>query len=223
MADEVDPEAPARGEVISVNLAQMRKVPLGDLMHDTGIWKHPVRNRVAVKELGLEGDQQGDKDNHGGPRKAVYVYAEEDSLWWEGELGKQIVPGNFGENLTLRGVKVTGALIGERWRIGSAEFQVVQPRTPCWKLGLRMENPKIPNRFSEANRPGAYLSVTKEGELGVGDAVEILERPAHPVTIGLMAYLNYTDHRLASLLKDMLNHDLTAEEWKEFLQAKLAS
>ena len=211
------------GVVISVNLAEMRKVPMGDLLYDTGIWKLPAKGRVEVKELGLMGDRQGDLNVHGGPLKAVYAYAEEDNRWWEGQLGKPVAPGSFGENLTLRGVAVTGALIGERWRIGSAEFQVTQPRQPCWKLGLRMEDRKLPNRFSEANRPGAYLSVVKEGDLAAGDTVEILERPAHPVTIGLMGFLIYNDHRLASLVQENLEGNLTPEEWKEFLRAKLAS
>lgn len=120
MTEPQGPPAPDSGEVISVNLAEMRKVPLGDLMYDTGIWKLPVEGKVGVKELGLVGDQQGDLNVHGGLMKAVYVYAEEDNLWWEGELGRKVGPGSFGENLTLRGVKVTGALIGERWRIGTA-------------------------------------------------------------------------------------------------------
>lgn len=211
------------GEVVSVNLADMRKVPMGDLLYDTGIWKLPVRGAVAVKDLGLDGDRQGDLNVHGGLRKAVYVYAEEDNRWWEAELERKIAPGSFGENLTVRGVKVTGALIGERWRIGSAEFEVAQPRQPCWKLGLRMDDPKMPHRFNVANRPGAYLSVVKKGELAAGDGVEVLQRPPHPVTIGLMAFLVYNDHRLASLVHEKLEHDLTPDEWKQFLSAKLAS
>lgn len=155
--------------------------------------------------------------------KAVYAYAEEDYLWWEGELGRRIAPGSFGENLTLRGVAVTKALIGERWRIGAAEFEVTQPRQPCWKLGLKMEDRTFPNRFSEASRPGAYLSVIKEGALESGDIVEIIDRPAHPVTIGLFAYLSYTDHRTAALLLEMLDQDLTREECREILQARLRS
>jgi MOSC domain-containing protein YiiM len=223
MTEEQEPPSPESGEVVSVNLAEMRKVPLGDLLYDTGIWKLPVEGKVGVKELGLVGDRQGDLNVHGGPMKAVYAYAEEDNLWWEGELGRKVGPGSFGENLTLRGVKVTGALIGERWRIGTAEFEVVQPRQPCWKLGLRMEDRKVPHRFSEANRPGAYLSVVTEGELQKGDKVLIVSRPSHPITIGLLAYLIYTDHRLASLLMEMMQHDLSAEEWRQFLSTKLAS
>jgi MOSC domain-containing protein YiiM len=212
-----------RGVVVSVNLARMRKVPMGDLLYDTGIWKLPVEHRVTARELGLDGDKQGDLNVHGGPLKAVYAYAEEDNRWWEQQLGRRVEPGSFGENLTLRGVAVTGALIGERWRIGTAELQVTQPRQPCWKLGLRMEDQKLPHRFSEASRPGAYLSVVKEGELAKGDTVEVVERPAHPVTIGLLAYLLYTDHRLASLVVEKFDEDLTSDEWRDFLKAKLAS
>lgn len=212
-----------RGVVVSVNLARMRKVPMGDLLYDTGIWKLPVEHRVAARELGLDGDKQGDLNVHGGLLKAVYAYADEDIRWWEQQLGRKIEPGSFGENLTLKGVAVTGALIGERWRIGTAELQVTQPRQPCWKLGLRMEDQKLPHRFSEANRPGAYLSVVREGELAKGDTVEVVERPTHPVTIGLLAYLLYTDHRLASLVVEKFDEDLTSDEWRDFLKAKLAS
>jgi MOSC domain-containing protein YiiM len=218
-----EPSDSSGGVVVSVNLARMRQVPMGDLLYDTGIWKFPVGHRVAALELGLEGDKQGDLNVHGGPLKAVYAYAEEDIRWWEQKLGRRIEPGSFGENLTLTGVPVTGALIGERWRIGTAELQVTQPRQPCWKLGLRMEDPKLPHRFSEANRPGAYLSVVKEGDLAKGDVVEVVDRPAHPVTIGLLAYLIYTDHRLASLVVEKFDEDLTSEQWREFLKAKLAS
>jgi MOSC domain-containing protein YiiM len=114
-------------------------------------------------------------------------------------------------------------LIGERWRIGDAEFEVTQPREPCWKLGVKMEDRTFPNRFSEGNRPGAYLSIVKEGYLEKCDIVEIIDRPAHPVTIGLLAYLMYTDHRTAALLTEMFGQDLTREEWREFLQPRLRS
>ena len=223
MAEKEKQPAPSRGVLVSVNLAQLRQVPMGDLLYDTGIWKLPVDRRVPATDMGLDGDMQGDLSSHGGPTKAVYAYAEEDYLWWEAQLGRTLPPGTFGENLTLRGIPVTGAHIGERWLIGSAEFEVTQPRQPCWKLGLKMEDQKFPNRFSEANRPGAYLSILKEGEVGSGDAVEVLHRPAHPVTIGLLAYLIYTDHRLAALLMEMFDQDLTSDQWREFLKAKLAS
>lgn len=223
MAEKEKLPAPDPGVLVSINLAQIRQVPLGDLLYDTGIWKLPVDRRVLAKKIGLDGDIQGDLDSHGGPMKAVYAYAEEDYLWWGAQLGRTLPPGTFGENLTLRGVAVTGALIGERWRIGSAEFEVTQPRQPCWKLGTKMEDQKFPNRFSEANRPGAYLSIVKEGDLGSGDSVEVIDRPAHPVTIGLLAYLIYTDHRLAALLMEKFEQDLTSDEWRELLKAKLAS
>ncbi len=101
--------------------------------------------------------------------------------------------------------------------------EVTQPRQPCWKLGVRLEDPKMPHRFSEANRPGAYLAVVKAGDLGTGDAVEVVDRPAHPVTIGLLAYLIYTDHRLASLVVEMFEKNLSSAEWRDFLRVKLAS
>jgi MOSC domain-containing protein YiiM len=136
----------------------------------------------------VAGDDQADRRVHGGPDKAVYAYASEDTAWWAGQLGRDdLGPGAFGENLTLEGVDVTRARIGERWRIGTVELEVCQPRLPCAKLGLRFRDPLMVRRFSEAARPGAYLRILAAGELGAGDAVELLLRPDHDVTIELVS------------------------------------
>lgn len=150
----------------------------------TAIWKGPVVGRVAVRGVNLVGDEQADRESHGGPDKAVYAYAVEDYGWWSEELGDDIGPGTFGENLTLAGVDVTGAIVGERWDIGSSVFEVCQPRTPCGKLGVRMGDPRFPRRFAAAGRPGAYLRIHAEGDVGPGDEVRITHRPAHGLTVG---------------------------------------
>src|SRR5688500_7681843 len=118
-------------EVISVNVAQERFLERRGRPQRTGLWKLPVEGPVAIGELGLDGDFQGDHRVHGGRDKAVYAYAEEDIAWWEAQLGRSLGPGFFGENLTLRGVDVNGARPGERWKVGAALLEVTEPRGPC--------------------------------------------------------------------------------------------
>jgi MOSC domain-containing protein YiiM len=172
------------GAVISVNVG--RPAQIGTRRGRpvfSGIAKQPVEGRIAVRGVNLDGDDQADRRVHGGPDKAVYAYATEDTAWWEGELDRPLGPAAFGENLTVGGVDVSGAAIGEIWRIGTTELQVCQPRLPCYKLGLKFGDPQMLKRFALAARPGAYLRIVREGELGAGDPVEIVERPAHGVTI----------------------------------------
>ncbi len=209
---------PGGARVASVNLADVREIPLRGKLHKTGIWKVPVDRPVRASGTSLEGDVQGDRKFHGGERKAVYSYSEEDYAWWEQELARKLAPGTFGENLTLGGISVNDALIGERWRIGSALFEVTQPRQPCWKLGVKMEDRHFPRRFSEANRAGAYLRIVEEGQVRPGDRLEVVHRPDHPITISLLAAAIYTDPELAALLFQLAEHSLTPEEWSRVLQ-----
>jgi MOSC domain-containing protein YiiM len=153
----------------------------------SAIGKAPVEGRVRVEGVNLAGDEQADRRVHGGPDKAVYAYGREDALWWAARLSRELPPGMFGENLTLEGVDVSGAVVGERWRIGSVELEVSQPRLPCFKLGKRFEDPQMVRLFGESNRPGAYLRIVTEGELGAGDEVELLARPEHGVTVALVS------------------------------------
>ena len=176
------------GHVLSVNAGRAAQLSVRrgrPVM--SGIVKGPVDGPVAVGPLGLDGDAQADLRVHGGPDKAVYAYAIEDIRWWESELGRTLPPGMFGENLTVAGLDVTGAVIGERWLVGSAELEVCQPRLPCFKLGLRFDDPLMVERFAHALRPGAYLRVIEAGELAAGDEVEIADRPVHGVDIALVA------------------------------------
>ena len=152
----------------------------------SAIFKEPVAGRVAAGPEGLDGDEQADLRVHGGPDKAVYAYAEEDTAWWEAELGRPLGPGAFGENLTVAGLDVTGAVIGERWRVGTTELEVCQPRQPCSKLGIRFGDPRMVKRFAQASRPGAYLRVIVPGELGARDPVEVVSRPPHDICVGLV-------------------------------------
>jgi MOSC domain-containing protein YiiM len=179
--------------LLSVNVAEMREVPRRGRMVRTGIWKFPVDGPVAVRGVNVEGDDQGDRSVHGGPHKAVYAYAREDLDWWEGELHRSFPNGAFGENLTVKGVDVTGASIGERWRVGSVLLEVSEPRFPCWKLGVRFEDPKMLKRFAAARRPGAYLRIVEEGSLAAGDVVDVVDRPDHGLTIAGFAHAYLED------------------------------
>ena len=153
----------------------------------TAIWKSPVAGRVPLRGVNLEGDDQADRTVHGGPDKAIYAYGAEDTDWWEAELGRSLGPGAFGENLTVRGLPVSEAVIGERWTVGSTLLEVAQPRFPCFKLGLRMGDPRFLKRFAAAGRPGAYLRVIREGDIGAGDTIEVVERPEHGVTSAVVS------------------------------------
>jgi len=170
------------GWVESLNVGVPRPVEVNGDTVWTAIWKQPVEGRVPLRGVNLRGDDQADRSVHGGPDKAVYAYAAEDTEWWEAELGRSLGPGAFGENLTVHGLPVSGAVIGERWAVGSALLEVAQPRLPCFKLGLRMDDPKFLKRFAAAARPGAYLRVIREGDIGAGDAIGVVSRPQHGVT-----------------------------------------
>jgi MOSC domain-containing protein YiiM len=157
----------------------------------TAIDKRPVAGAVTVGELGLAGDRQCDTRNHGGPDKALYVYASEDAAWWAEELGRDIPPGLFGENLTTSGLDVTGALIGEHWRIGHRSsgvlVEVRMPRTPCANLSARMGLPRFHRRFAEVGCPGAYLKVLTAGSVAADAPIAVEHRPGHGITVGDVA------------------------------------
>jgi MOSC domain-containing protein YiiM len=149
----------------------------------SAIGKAPVDGRVRVEGVNLAGDDQADRRVHGGPDKAVYAYAWEDTLWWSARLARELPFGMFGENLTVEGVDASHAVVGERWRIGTVELEVCQPRLPCAKLGHRFGDQLMVRRFAEAARPGAYLRIITEGELGAGDTIAVTDLPDHAVTI----------------------------------------
>ena len=176
-----------RSIVETVNVGVPRPVEVDGQTVWTAIWKDPVEGRVPLRGVNLRGDDQADRSVHGGPDKAVYAYGAEDTEWWEAELGRPLGPGAFGENLTVRGLAVSEAVIGERWVVGSTLLEVAQPRLPCFKLGLRMGDPRFLKRFAVAGRPGAYLRVIREGDIGAGDPIDVVSRPDHGVTSALVS------------------------------------
>jgi MOSC domain-containing protein YiiM len=182
--------------VLSVNVGPVAPFRAGRATR-SAIVKSPVTGRVAVRGVNLEGDDQSDRRVHGGPDQAVYAYARESYDWWEAELGRALDNGLFGENLTLRDIAVNEAVIGERWAIGSAVLEVTAPRIPCLKLATRMGDPRFVKRFAAARRPGAYLRIVQEGDLAAGDAVAVVARPDHGVTVAVVNEALLFDHALA--------------------------
>lgn len=199
--------------LVSVNVGRPRPLQVGAKRSNSAIFKEPVEGRVAVRGVNVDGDDQANRTVHGGPDKAVYAYSHEDYLWWSERLGRDIGPGTFGDNLTVSGLDVSGALVGERWRIGTVTLEVAQPRIPCWKLGGRMGDPVFPRKFSQANRPGTYLRIVAEGELGAGDRIEVLERPDHEVSVGLVALVYYAAPERAA---EILEAPSLPESWREW-------
>jgi MOSC domain-containing protein YiiM len=185
-----------RGRLISVNVGTPKLIDTGRRVVETAIWKDPVEGRVRVRGINIDGDLQADLTVHGGPDKAIYAYAIEETRWWEEELGKDLDVGAWGENLTTEGIDVSGAVLGERWRVGTTLLEVVQPRLPCFKLALKMNDPTILKRFARASRPGAYLKIVEEGEIGAGDEIVVSGRPAHGVDVRLVADAFLVDHSL---------------------------
>lgn len=173
---------PGRVEAVCVSGTDLPAV-VGRKPVRTGIDKHPVPGRVAVHELGLDGDVQVNRRHHGGEGQAVYAYAQEDADWWTAELGRELPPGRFGENLRTSGVDLVGAVLGEQWRIGTARFEVTAWRTPCANFARFWDVPDLVKRFAARGATGAYLRVLETGDLGAGDAVEILSRPDHGITV----------------------------------------
>jgi MOSC domain-containing protein YiiM len=166
----------------------------------SGIDKRPVPGRVAVHPLGLDGDVQVNRRYHGGEGQAVYAYAQEDADWWSGELDRELPPGRFGENLRTTGLDVTGALLGERWRVGTALLEVTDCRIPCANFERFWGVPRLVKRFTAHGASGAYLRVLETGEIGAGDRVEVVHRPDHGVTVGTV-FRAYTTqkHRLPEI------------------------
>ncbi len=186
--------------LVSVNVGRPAGLATGRRVVPSAIVKAPVTGPVAARGTNLAGDEQGDKVNHGGPEQAVYAYAAEDAAWWGAQLARELEPGTFGENLTLEGVDVSGALIGERWSAGTAELRVAGPRVPCQKLATRIGDPGFVRRFTLALRPGAYLAVTREGEVQARDELRVVHRPPHGVSVALaLEVLLLTPRRLPEL------------------------
>jgi MOSC domain-containing protein YiiM len=207
----------APATLTSLNLAGPDEVRTGawtGSVGRTGIAKRPVAGAVRTGADQLDGDTICDTRNHGGPDQAVYAYAGEDAAWWSVRLDRPLPPGMFGENLTTRGVDVTDAVIGERWTIGTAVFEVRRPRIPCRVFAGYWEEPRLVKTFTRAGRPGAYLRIVVPGELRAGDPIRVGDVPGHGVTIA-------ETFRALTGARELAGRVLTAEQLPEPIRAKL--
>ncbi len=197
------------GTLLSVNVGRIVEAEWAGTLKRTAIDKRPVEGRVRVLDDHVEGDEIADLAWHGGPHQAVYAYAEEDGDFWRSEIGaslaRPLVAGSFGENLTTRGLDLIGAVVGERWAVGSAVLEVSTFRQPCRVLQGYWDVPRLVKRFVAAGRCGTYLRIITEGDVGAGDEVRVVSRPEHGVTVGQL-------FRARNGETDLLDHVLTAPE-----------
>jgi MOSC domain-containing protein YiiM len=209
------------GRVVSVNAGRAADAAWAGRLKRTAIDKQPVTGPVAVSRLGLAGDEQADTENHGGADQAVYVYAREDLGWWAHRLGRDLRDGMFGENITSQGIEVTGALMGERWRLGSAIAEVTTPRIPCSVFRGWMAERGWVKEFALARRPGAYLRVIEPGVVCAGDEIEVVARPAGGVTMAEAMHAYYT--RDAGVTGRILQVPGHAAKWDAFADEMLSA
>jgi MOSC domain-containing protein YiiM len=201
------------GTVLSVNVGTPREFEYHGRPARSAIWKTPVSGRISARGVNLAGDDQADRGAHGGPDKAVYAYAMEDVRWWEKEIGRPLERGAFGENLTTEGIDVNEALVGQRWTIGTTLLEVSEPRIPCWRLGVRMNDESFVRRFTEAMRPGAYLRILEEGDVGAGDEIRTVERPSTDLTIRDVFRIYTRDRSEAARLLEV---PVMSDAWKRW-------
>jgi MOSC domain-containing protein YiiM len=209
-------------KIISVNVGLPRLVLGNAEPVSTGIFKEPVAGRVMVRKLNLDGDRQSDLSVHGGPQKAVYLYPSEHYDFWKRELPDMELPwGMFGENLTTTGLLETGVHIGDKFRIGTAEVMVTQPRMPCYKLGIRFGRADIIKRFLASERTGFYFSVLKEGDTGAGDQIELLEKNDSGVTVVEVTRLYSSDKENVDLMRRAIATEALPDSWREYFLKRI--
>lgn len=209
-------------ELISLNVARPRLALYKGATVNTGIFKKPVSGRIALRTLNLEGDQQADLSVHGGPYKAIYAYPAEHYEYWRRELPDVDLPwGMFGENFTTEGVAEDEVHVGDRFRIGSAMVMVRQPRMPCYKLTVKFQRDDILQWFLLSGRSGVYFSVEQEGEVGVGDSIELASLNPSGITIGEMNRLFVREKYNHDLLQKAIATDALPETWREYFVPRL--
>jgi MOSC domain-containing protein YiiM len=205
--------------VISVNRGQEADLMIGGRLERSAIDKRSAGCPVEVGPLGLDGDTVADKVNHGGTDQAVYAYSREDLDWWTEQLGRELGNGMFGENLTTAGIDVSGALIGETWRVGQIVLQVTSPRIPCNTFKSWLDEPHWVKRFAAAGRPGAYLRVLTPGVVAAGDDLEVLSRPSVAVTVAESMLAFYGDQ---DLMRRLLEVPGRGAKWDEIAASMLS-
>jgi MOSC domain-containing protein YiiM len=191
----------------------------------TGIFKSPVKGRVALRTLNLDGDRQSDLAVHGGEYKAVYCYPLEHYDYWIKELpGRELPLGMFGENFTTEGIDENSVHLGDRFSVGSGEVVVTQPRLPCYKLGVRFQSDDMVRRFLTSGRTGLYLAVTREGEVAAGDEIKMISRDGNAVPVSEITRLYVAkryDEKDVTSLRRALRVAALPESWKEYFRQRL--
>src|SRR3989454_2185403 len=211
-------------KLLSINVGLPREVEWRGKAVRTSVFKAAVPGRVRVTRLNVNGDQQSDLSVHGGADKAIYAYPSEHYAFWRNELpGTDFSWGAFGENLTTEGLLEDRVHIGDRFRAGSAEFIVTQPRMPCFKLGIRFNRPDIVKRFLQSGRSGFYFAVLKEGEVIAGDSIELLKRDEHGVTIADVVNLYGRDAMNQDLLRRVSELPSLPKSWRDYFRTRLCT
>ena len=211
------------GKLISVNVGLPRVVEWKGRTITTGIFKEPVEGRTTLHRLNLDGDRQVDLTVHGGPDKAVYAYPAEHYAHWRQELpGMELPWGTFGENFSTEGLLEDSVNIGDRFRIGTAEIQVTQPRVPCYKLSSKFRRDDMIKRFLASQRSGFYLRVLQEGEVAPGDPFELTSRDANNVTVAYINRLRMQEDASPDVLQRIIELEALSGSWREYFQKRQA-
>jgi MOSC domain-containing protein YiiM len=206
-------------KLISVNVGLPRMVMSNGDQVSTGIFKEPVTSRVMLRRLNLDGDRQADLSVHGGPSKAVYAYPSEHYDYWKHELPEMKLPwGMFGENFTTVGLFESELNIGDKFRVGSAVVMVTEPRMPCYKLGIKFHRSDIVKRFLASERTGFYFAVLQEGEVGIGDQIELIESGERSVRVSDITQLYTREKHNVGLLRRAIAVEALPESWKSYFQ-----
>lgn len=209
-------------KLLSVNVSLPKTVEYRGRQVETGIFKEPVSGRVWVRRLNLDGDAQADLKVHGGVDKAVYAYASENYDYWKRELERNDLSfGQFGENLTLEGMTEDVVRVGDVYRIGGATVEVSQPRSPCFKLALKMGNPRFLKIFLASRRTGFYLRVLEEGEVEAGDDVKLIEQDPTALSVRQVVELSYFDRENVEQLKAAVKMRALSAPWHEDFSERL--
>jgi MOSC domain-containing protein YiiM len=212
--------------LVSVNVGMPRLLAWAGATFKTGIFKNPVQGRVMLRTTNLDGDRQADLSVHGGVNKAVYGYPSEHYAAWSAELPELLDPartwGAFGENFTTEGLLETGVSVGDRYRVGSAVVKVTTPRLPCYKLAAKFQRDDMIERFLRSGRCGFYFAVVEEGDVGVGDKFEFLEREDPTLTIAEVNRLYTSKSPNRESLQRSLAVKLLPESWRDRFRARLA-
>ena len=209
-------------KIVSVNVGLPREVSWKDRRVTTGIFKEPTESRVLMRTLNLDGDRQADLSVHGGPSKAVYAYPSEHYPYWRDELPATPLPwASFGENLSVEGMLEEKINIGDRFRIGTAEVMVTEPRMPCFKLAIRLGRDDIIKRFLQSGRTGFYFAVLQEGEVGAGDSIEPLSRDQGNVTVTDIWRLYARERDNLELLQRAVKVEALPESWREYFSHRI--